>query len=510
MSDSTPEEFSGVLTRADSKSLTRLAVPVPEGTRALEIRFSFDPVFSEDKQYNRSRVERAVLQYLGEEASEPGLVETMLDREDLAGSIRRMRNLLNWNLYDPQGRFRGRWDWSEQGRTAVTRIGQRDSSPGFLDGPILPGAWHIVLEVHMVCTERCAFRLSLLAHPSDRVPALQHPPAAGGGHPEEAAGACEPAKAPWPGWLRGEMHAHSVHSDGQHTVLELARRAAAAGLDFVALTDHNTTGGLAEAGSAEEVLFLRGEELTTFSGHFCLYGVGETVPWHEQGRRLSIESIADQVRARGFLFSLAHPFQMGDPVCTGCRWPGRDPPPDRFDLMEVWTGRWTDRRLEIERAMTLWDQWWDRGLAPVAVAARDWHGPAEEHGRIARTVVAAADRGERAVLDALRRGAVYMTTGPWIDLRLHLGPRTACLAEGFGPHLIEPGQEAILEVLLDGPIPPGSVLGFFHNGTVTARRDLSGAVSRHELPVSRPGRYRVEIRAPGGELILLTNHLGLA
>ncbi|KOU21702.1 phosphoesterase [Streptomyces sp. WM6372] len=43
------------------------------------------------------------------------------------------------------------------------------------------------------------------------------------------------------------MHAHSTASDGTDSPAELVRNAAAAGLDVVALTDHDTVGGYAEA-----------------------------------------------------------------------------------------------------------------------------------------------------------------------------------------------------------------------------------------------------------------------
>nr|WP_205379334.1 PHP domain-containing protein [Streptomyces sp. SID7805] len=46
------------------------------------------------------------------------------------------------------------------------------------------------------------------------------------------------------------MHTHSTASDGTDTPAELVRNAAACGLDVVALTDHDTVGGHAEARAA--------------------------------------------------------------------------------------------------------------------------------------------------------------------------------------------------------------------------------------------------------------------
>ncbi|RYJ24570.1 metal-dependent phosphoesterase [Streptomyces sp. L-9-10] len=47
--------------------------------------------------------------------------------------------------------------------------------------------------------------------------------------------------------MRIDLHTHSTASDGTDTPAELVRNAAAAGLDVVALTDHDTTRGHAEA-----------------------------------------------------------------------------------------------------------------------------------------------------------------------------------------------------------------------------------------------------------------------
>ncbi|MFJ9416031.1 PHP domain-containing protein [Streptomyces sp. NPDC101227] len=50
--------------------------------------------------------------------------------------------------------------------------------------------------------------------------------------------------------MRIDLHAHSTASDGTDTPAELVRNAAAAGLDVVALTDHDTVGGYAGARAA--------------------------------------------------------------------------------------------------------------------------------------------------------------------------------------------------------------------------------------------------------------------
>ncbi|RAG84670.1 phosphatase [Streptacidiphilus pinicola] len=61
--------------------------------------------------------------------------------------------------------------------------------------------------------------------------------------------------------MRIDLHAHSNASDGTDSPAELVRNAVAAGLDVVALTDHDTTAGWAEAADA-----LHGTALTLVPG----------------------------------------------------------------------------------------------------------------------------------------------------------------------------------------------------------------------------------------------------
>jgi predicted metal-dependent phosphoesterase TrpH len=54
-----------------------------------------------------------------------------------------------------------------------------------------------------------------------------------------------------------DLHTHSTASDGTHAPADLVRLAAAAGLDTIALTDHDTIDGVAEARRAGEALRVR-------------------------------------------------------------------------------------------------------------------------------------------------------------------------------------------------------------------------------------------------------------
>jgi predicted metal-dependent phosphoesterase TrpH len=77
--------------------------------------------------------------------------------------------------------------------------------------------------------------------------------------------------------MRIDLHTHSTASDGTLTPAELVVAAAGAGLDVVAVTDHDTTLGWAAAVAARPpgLTVVRGAELS------CRwYGVGPAIPLH--------------------------------------------------------------------------------------------------------------------------------------------------------------------------------------------------------------------------------------
>ena len=83
--------------------------------------------------------------------------------------------------------------------------------------------------------------------------------------------------------MRIDLHTHSSVSDGTDTPSELIRKAAAVGLDVVALTDHDTFDGLDEAVAEGERIGLqvvRGTELSCSrqgdSVHLLAYGADPT------------------------------------------------------------------------------------------------------------------------------------------------------------------------------------------------------------------------------------------
>ena len=118
--------------------------------------------------------------------------------------------------------------------------------------------------------------------------------------------------------MRIDLHTHSTASDGTDTPAELVANAAAAGLDVVALTDHDTTSGWAAAVAAlpPGLSLVRGAELSCRSadgrgGHCTVHllaylfdpGAGGVVAEHARARaerRRRLATMAARMAGDGF------------------------------------------------------------------------------------------------------------------------------------------------------------------------------------------------------------------
>lgn len=114
-----------------------------------------------------------------------------------------------------------------------------------------------------------------------------------------------------------DLHTHSTASDGQYAPAELARRAAGRGIQVLALTDHDSLGGLEEALEAGKDLglfVLRGVELGAReyrSLHILGYGFSAAAPAlrelcarMKRGRDERKFRIVDYLREKGVPVSL--------------------------------------------------------------------------------------------------------------------------------------------------------------------------------------------------------------
>jgi len=340
-----------------------------------------------------------------------GGLRVELDYERAGGTV------LDLGCLGPDG-FRG---WSGSARESFVITGEA-ATPGYLPGEIEPGTWHVMIGVHRIPPDGVRYRVTA---ETTRLGAGLLPAAS----PAPPAPRDRPPRRDLPAssgrrWLAGDLHTHTVHSDGVLTVQELAVLAVERGLDFIAVTDHNTVSHHAElAGAARRygITLVPGQEVTTDGGHANALG---DVGWIDF-RREPDDWLEATEAGRGLL-SVNHP--IAGPVS----WlrPMRRRPP----LVEVWHWSWLDKRWTTPLA---WWLAWDATAIPVG--GSDWHRPgADAPPGCPTTWVECAGNDPGDVLDGLRAGRVAISAerdGP-VLLR-HDGGLVAVAADGAtlaGPH----------------------------------------------------------------------------
>jgi hypothetical protein len=328
---------------------------------------------------------------------------------------------LDLGVFDPAG-FRG---WSGGARSGFV-ITPAAATPGYLPGELPAGEWRVVLGLYRVPAGGVGFTLDVRLGVAVPPPAPPLPPL-----PERPPRRALPA-APGRRWLAGDLHAHTVHSDGSLTVDQLAGLARGRGLDFLAVTDHNTVSHHAElraAAARTGVLLVPGQEVTTDTGHANCLGDGGWVDF-----RGTADDWLAAAEAGAALLSLNHPLLPGD---VGWRRPLRRGAP----LVEVWHWTWDG----YDPAPL--DFWLARGGVPVG--GSDYHRPGEGIAPGGPTTWVEAEDGD--VLGALAAGRVALAADPAGPVVLRHGGEvvvaggdgTTLVAPGGAPHAVRGDLEAV-------------------------------------------------------------------
>ena len=220
-------------------------------------------------------------------------------------------------------------------------------------------------------------------------------------------------------WWRGNLHVHSTASDGRLPPAEVARHYRDLGYDFLALSDHRL---ITEPPSVEGMVVLRAAEVNSTgeahpgkSLHLVLIEPSELPP----GPPAEPEELLRESLRRAPVVLLAHPYWSnlsGDDVLalSGCLG------------VEVYN---TGCEMEIARGFAEYP--WDYALAGGArllgVAADDAHRCAWDAGG-GWVMVKAREPSPEALVDSLRKGLFYSSTGPeiqWVSVD-ETGVEVAC------------------------------------------------------------------------------------
>lgn len=290
---------------------------------------------------------------------------------------RREANVIDLGLIAPDGTQVG----ASGSDKVEIRLSATDATPGYKPYPLVSGEWQILVGAYHVAPEGVAVTYEL----SITQKRLR--------------------------WLKGDLHTHTLASDGVLTVEELGWHAARHGLDFLAVTDHNQLIAADALPHIPGLTLIPGVEWTHYQGHANFLGIDK--PYDAPfATNTPEEAFArfDSARNRGALITINHPFEEG----CGFQFDIHALP---FDCLEVWNGPMRESNL---RAIGLWQSLLAAGKKIPLCGGSDYHrdNPFQILGG-PTTCVYAMSPGPADILAALKAGHAYVTfapNGPTLEL----------------------------------------------------------------------------------------------
>ena len=296
------------------------------------------------------------------EAEKPVEQGSYLSRQEI--------NIIDLGLIAPDGTQVG---VSGSDKTEI-QISETRATLGYQPSPLVPGEWRILIGAYKVAPDGVTVTYELSFTPKQlRL-------------------------------LKGDLHTHTLASDGVLSMDELAQHARRHDLEFIAITDHNQMVSLEALPQLDEITLIPGIEWTHFQGHANFLGVDK--PYDSPFFTNLFEEIQARfisARERGALITINHPF---DEIC-----------PFQFDLdalpfdcLEIWNGPMREANL---RALGFWQQLLMAGKQVPICGGSDYHrdqlfifpgGPT--------TCVYAKSPSPADILSGLKQGHAYIIFAP--------------------------------------------------------------------------------------------------
>ncbi|HEU5341774.1 CehA/McbA family metallohydrolase [Edaphobacter sp.] len=420
---------------------------------------------------------------------------------------------LDLGVRDPQ-RFRG---WSGGNKSSFT-IGIPDATPSYLPGPIPPGRWHLLIGVANLRPGKSA------TYTADIF--FTRKGEAGGAESFTDHPLSTEAR-----WYRGDLHMHTAHSDGSCPsqsgkpvpcpLFITLQKAVAQGLDFVAVTDHNTISHFDDEREMQpyfdKLLLIPGRELTTYSGHFNIFGTTDFIDFELGSPRApDMNSIFRAAHRLGALASVNHPASPTGEICMGCGWSPKNFDMHLTDAIEAVNGDNADRG---QNHTGYWRAQLNRGLRITAIGGSDTHRPVPRPGGISTighpaTVVYATELSVPAILQAIREGHVFVDTTASHDRLLEVTGTVSNQTAHMGDLLTAPAGTT-LDLAVHAAACAGSKVQFLLDGKSSdalPNQTITAADQTLHATWPSDGKHHwleTDVITPDGRLQLLGNPIYL-
>jgi hypothetical protein len=420
---------------------------------------------------------------------------------------------IDFGMFDGE-RFRG---WSGGNKASFT-LSETDATPSYLPGPIRPGKWKLILGVPNIREGVSSDFVANIyfAHATDS--------------PAVSTFSETPLRTA-PAWYRGDLHMHDAHSDGSclsqsgqkvpcplyRTVESAARR----GLDFIAISDHNTISHYDAMRELQpyfdKLLLIPAREITTFQGHANVYGTTQFIDFRLTSPHVpDINQLLKQVQDLHGLFSINHPGLPSGELCMGCGWTVPNTDFSRVSAIEVVNG---DVLEGPGSGIPLWQEQLNQGFRITGLGGSDNHNadlPPDTRSAVGRptTVVYSPALSERAILDAIRAGHVFIDVEGAKDRVIEFEAKTGLHTAAMGDSINVPaGQQVhftIRMVALQGAYPE-----IIRDGEPTTLLEKSTFGEPNEsrafdyVSDGKKHWFRVNARSKDGSLLMVGNPIYL-
>ncbi|HYK35237.1 CehA/McbA family metallohydrolase [Alloacidobacterium sp.] len=423
---------------------------------------------------------------------------------------RDQRTTLDLGLFDSE-RFRG---WSGGNKDQFT-ISVSIATPSYLPGPLSAGQWKLIIGVPNI-------RENVTSHYEADIFFTRRA--------HETTSFADAPLREGPAWYRGDLHMHTAHSDGSCQsqggkkvpcpVFLTAEAASARGLDFIAVTDHNTTShydALRELQPYfDKLLFIPGREITTFWGHANLFGPTDFVDFRVGTTLPSMQVLFEQAQQVHAILSINHPNAPTGEVCMGCGWTPKEPI-DSHLITTIEAVNGGDEEGQYA-GVSFWEKYLNQGYRVTAIGGSDNHNallPAGTKNAIGSptTVIYADNLSVASILDGIRKSHVFIDLSASRDRLLNVSAEDGGRKSLMGDALATPSGSTI-KISAHVIDCAGYKLRFLLDGQSADALDRSITQSDQTIALTLPADgkkhwLRPDVITPEGKLVLLGNPIYL-